>query len=94
MRRKVWFVVLIKTIVISILIFLSIIKNPLEETIQWYPIDDTISFTEVMTDLQFNSKKDEDEYSIQWSTLSKVDENITMRLDISLLFEDGLLRVL
>lgn len=92
MKNKVWFIVILKTVIVCFLILLTIINNPLKETIQWYPIDENISFSDVSTNLKFNCKKDEDEYSIKWSTASKLDENTTMRIDLSLLFEDGILR--
>ncbi|UTW69920.1 hypothetical protein KHA80_03325 [Anaerobacillus sp. HL2] len=42
--------------------------------------------------LQLIEQNDEDEYTIEWKTYSKIPEKILLSHDISLLFEDGRLK--
>lgn len=92
MKRKILIVIILKALIVSILIFFSVKSNRLEETIKIHPIDENITFTDTFTILKFDQPQDNDEYTINWSTTSKSDEKIDVRLDLSLLFEDGLLR--
>ncbi|WP_062046378.1 hypothetical protein [Bacillus sp. JCM 19034] len=66
--------------------------EPLRETLTFFPIDEHVHFLETHSTIKLDSTKDEDEYTLYWETSSTLDGKAYLRHDISLLFEDGLLK--
>ncbi|MED1601222.1 hypothetical protein [Alkalihalophilus marmarensis] len=75
-------------------LFLSIYGKPnyLRETLITFPIDPNATYTEASSNLEFLQSTDEDEYKLRWDTLSVLNEEAAIRQDVSLLFEDGVLK--
>jgi len=63
--------------------------NPVRESIIYFPIDDSITFTKASTSLELVGNKDDDEYLMEWDVHSQTDKEVYLRQDISLLFSNG-----
>lgn len=87
MKTK-WIIIIILALLTSILLYYSH-DQKVRESIIFFPITDTVSFTKASTQLNFVEKKDDDEYVIEWDTTSITDEEVFLRQDLSLLFSDG-----
>ncbi|MBB5173125.1 hypothetical protein [Texcoconibacillus texcoconensis] len=74
-------------IISSLLIWIQWDKT--EETLMYFPEDERVSFLQAFTSLSIVDDFDEDQYTIGWNIASKVDEEVYLRQDVSLLFEDG-----
>ncbi|WP_416149373.1 hypothetical protein ACM26V_24535 [Salipaludibacillus sp. HK11] len=61
----------------------------MDEAFIFFPEDDQIYFREGNTALELLSKKDNDEYLLEWSFSSETNEPAFLRSDMSLLFENG-----
>ncbi|TES50211.1 hypothetical protein E2L07_16490 [Halalkalibacterium halodurans] len=67
-------------------------KQPsLHDALTFFPIDPDAAYTEATTSIELMTKKDEDEYTLDWATASTLDQPAFLRQDVSLLFEDGYL---
>ncbi|HEU5140519.1 MAG TPA: hypothetical protein VFT51_11120 [Bacillales bacterium] len=73
------------------ILYVSGEKTVLEQKFNYFPEDQSIDFVQYDTNLSWKDRLDEDEYTIKWSTGSKLDRSAYLRQDISLLYEDGLL---
>ncbi|WP_257345855.1 hypothetical protein [Pseudalkalibacillus decolorationis] len=67
-------------------------NNKIKESIIFFPIDSSVTFTSASTTLKLLEEEDEDEYSIRWKVNSTIGKDAYLRQDISLLFEDGRLK--
>ncbi|WP_165445021.1 hypothetical protein [Gracilibacillus phocaeensis] len=63
-----------------------------QETLQYFPPDQTVQFTEAVTMLDLLSPAPNKGYQIQWAATSSTNQSVYLRQDISLLFQDGLLK--
>jgi hypothetical protein len=91
-KRTMLFTICAAALVVGL--FLSIYgkPNPLRETLITFPIDPNATYTEASSNLEFLQSTDEDEYKLRWDTLSVLNEQAAIRQDVSLLFEDGVLK--
>ncbi|RBW70557.1 hypothetical protein [Bacillus taeanensis] len=76
---------------ISILLLCFIKKDTVKETIIFFPLDETVHFTNAKTNLTLLKQTDEDEYTVKWLTSASLAQPVYLRQDISLLYEDGYL---
>lgn len=60
-----------------------------EETIIFFPLDETASFTNATTALRAQPKKPHSDYALFWTVSSSLNQPAYLRQDISLLFADG-----
>ncbi|OLO26938.1 hypothetical protein BTR23_21430 [Alkalihalophilus pseudofirmus] len=89
MNKKLLFISTLFIIVVILLLTLFD-RNPASlETLTFEPIDEQVEYINANTSLQFLTIEDEDEYSIDWSIGSQLNQNAYLRKDISFLFEDG-----
>jgi hypothetical protein len=63
-----------------------------QKVIKFFPIDESIQFTDYTTDLSLLQQTDKDTYKINWAIESTLKEPIKLRQDLSLLFIDGKLK--
>ncbi|PYZ94306.1 hypothetical protein CR194_01875 [Salipaludibacillus keqinensis] len=61
----------------------------MDEVFIFFPEDEHIFFREAKTNLDLLSKKDNDEYILQWSFASETNEPAFLRSDLSIMFENG-----
>src|SRR5690625_3734485 len=78
-------------ILISLGLFASycIVQTRSITTISYFPIDDTVSFTEAQTKMTVYPKPNDHEYSFTWEVQSESEQPLYLRQDISLLYEQG-----
>jgi len=62
------------------------------ESIIFFPLSDTVTFTETSTTLSLIGKKNAEEHMLEWDVHSKTSDEIYLRQDISLLYVDGELK--
>ncbi|WP_027407797.1 hypothetical protein [Anoxybacteroides tepidamans] len=74
---------------ICIYVFPFAPEKPTKETITFFPLDRTATFTKATTTLQVNQPKEKRSYSLFWTAFSSLNQNAYLRQDISLLFADG-----
>jgi len=86
--NKKWILIIILALFTSAFLYFSKGQN-VRESIIFFPITDTVSFTKASTSLQFVENKDDDEYIIEWDVTSFTDKEAFLRQDLSLLFSDG-----
>ncbi|WP_078432562.1 hypothetical protein [Metabacillus halosaccharovorans] len=86
--KKKWMVLILLALCTSMFLYFFKGQNA-RESIIFFPITDTVSFTKASTLLQFVGKKDDDEYIIEWDVTSITDKQAFLRQDLSLLFSDG-----
>ncbi|MGM7701978.1 hypothetical protein ACSVDE_09625 [Pseudalkalibacillus sp. Hm43] len=67
-------------------------SSDVKESIIYFPIDPDVSFSNANTKVNILEEKDEDEYTVQWKVDSTLGKKAYLRQDISLLYEDGMLR--
>ncbi len=67
-------------------------SSDVKESIIYFPIDPDVSFSNANTKVNILEEKDEDEYTVQWKVDSTLGKEAYLRQDISLLYEDGMLR--
>ncbi|MCK0471512.1 hypothetical protein [Halalkalibacter sp. APA_J-10(15)] len=77
---------------VGLFLVFSLRPEPLRETLIFFPIDESAQFLESRSAITISSSKDEDEYILNWETSSLLDQEAFLRQDVSLLFEDGLLK--
>lgn len=73
-------------------LFLFLRPEPSKETLVFFPTDDKVQYVEASSSLQVLKLNDQDEYTLSWSSRSTLDERVQLRHDLSLLFEDGVLK--
>lgn len=78
------------TFITAIILFIVFNQKPAYlEALTFEPIDEKVEYIHADTSLQFLTIEDEDEYTIDWSTSSQLNQKTYLRKDISFLFEDG-----
>ncbi len=80
------------TLLMILLLLLLIQHDKSQETLQYFPPDPTVQFTEAVTMLDLLSPAPNKGYQIQWAATSSTNQSVYLRQDISLLFQDGLLK--
>ena len=88
MKNK-WILIIIVISLFTSMFFYFFKNHNVRESIIFFPITDTVSFTQASTQLQFVDNKDDDEYIIEWDVTSITDKQAYLRQDLSLLFSDG-----
>ncbi|WP_078545670.1 hypothetical protein [Litchfieldia alkalitelluris] len=73
-------------------IFLFSNKDQTEESIIFFPLDQSVLFTVASTTLTLIDEKDADEHILEWDSTSELDREVYLRQDLSLLFADGRLK--
>ncbi|SDK54830.1 hypothetical protein [Sediminibacillus albus] len=73
-------------------IYLFFMRQEDHAVIKYFPLDEDLTFTKYMTDLDILSEVDIDEYDVQWKASSDIDKAIYLRQDVSLLYVDGRLK--
>ncbi|MCF6137905.1 hypothetical protein [Pseudalkalibacillus berkeleyi] len=92
MKRKQYMFAILVIITSLFLFFYFNHSSDVKESIIYFPIDPKIFFEKTDTVLNVPKKHDEDEYTIQWDVESTLGKKAYLRQDISLLFEDGMLK--
>ncbi|WP_349407812.1 hypothetical protein [Pseudalkalibacillus sp. SCS-8] len=92
MKRMMIFLILFAAISAASLYMYHNQTDEVKESIIYFPIDPTVTFKSADTVLKILEEKDEDEYTIQWKVNSELGKTAYLRQDISLLYEDGLLK--
>jgi hypothetical protein len=87
MKWKISIYILIIILVIGI-IYQPFIKKEARESITFFPIDNSFSFTEANTSLTFN-KGTPSSYELEWEVESESSESVYLRQDIAMIYENG-----
>jgi hypothetical protein len=87
MKWKISIFMLIIILVIGI-IYQPFIKKEARESITFFPIDSSFSFTEADTSIDFFKGTPLD-YELHWTVGSKSSESVYLRQDISMIYENG-----
>jgi hypothetical protein len=87
MKWKISIYILIIILVIGI-IYQPFIKKEARESITFFPIDNSFSFTEANTSLTFN-KGTPSSYELEWEVESESSESVYLRQDITMIYENG-----
>ncbi|WP_100398348.1 hypothetical protein [Bacillus sp. FJAT-44742] len=77
---------------VFLLIWLKAEPSGLRETFSIYPPDPKASYEAAETSLDILHIEDDDEYILEWSISSSLNEEASLRQDLSLFFENGYLR--
>jgi hypothetical protein len=78
-------------ITLSFILTKSLLPQGARESLTYFPLDPTLTFLTAETKLTLLNEKDNDEYIVEWETLSETDKKVYLRQDISYLFVDGIL---
>lgn len=85
--------VLYGAIVVMAVILSSLLYFKQEvSVIKYFPIDESMFFSNYGTELRMLTETDKDEYDLDWKASSEMSEKIYLRQDISLLYADGRLK--
>ncbi|MCM3716808.1 hypothetical protein [Fictibacillus phosphorivorans] len=87
MKWKISIFTLIIILVIGI-IYQPFIKKEARESITFFPIDTSFSFKKAVTSLKF-IKGTTSNYEFEWDVESESSENVYLRQDIAMIFENG-----
>lgn len=79
------------TLFIGGVLLLTINLFQSQTTIKYFPFDENVTFIQAKTELSLLEESN-NQYNIDWETLSKTSEDIYLRQDLSLLFVDGQLK--
>jgi len=90
MRRTVFIIIFCHILAFLAILFFK--QSQDISVVKFFPLDEMKRFNETSTDLNLLSESDEDEYDIQWKTVSTLDEPVYLRQDVSLLYMDGRLK--
>ena len=66
--------------------------NSSEETITFFPLNDSVQYKSVSTSLALQKDKKNDKHTIDWKMQSSLDQEAYLRQDMGLLFVNGLLK--
>ncbi|SDY54323.1 hypothetical protein SAMN05421736_102222 [Evansella caseinilytica] len=69
----------------------TLFKTTYSETFTYFPEDKQAAFSEFASEIQLLELKDENEYILSWGSHSKMDRQVFLLQDISLLYENGTL---
>ena len=83
---------LITSFFVGLFLVISIKPEPLRDALIFFPIDPNATFEEATSRIQFQTMEDEDEYTLDWTVASVLNQDAYLRQDVSLLFEDGYLK--
>lgn len=89
MKRTFQLTTLLIVFLISMYLFPFSLEKPTKETITFFPIDQTVTFTKATTKLHVPPQKQHGSYSLLWAVSSSLDRSVYLRQDISFLFADG-----
>ncbi|ADU29923.1 hypothetical protein [Evansella cellulosilytica] len=89
-KTMIFFILAIITL-LFILLPVGETTTNLSEALIYFPEDDKLTFIESNSNVKLLELKDENEYILEWSFDSLTDEQVYLRQDISLLFENGVL---
>ncbi|WP_227934986.1 hypothetical protein [Alkalihalobacillus deserti] len=83
---------LITSFCVGLFLVITIKPEPLRDALIFFPIDPNATFEESTSRIQFQAMEDEDEYTLDWTVTSVLNQDAYLRQDVSLLFEDGYLK--
>lgn len=87
MKWKISIFMLIIILVIGI-IYQPFVKKEARESITFFPIDSSFSFTDAITSIKFK-KGTASNYELEWDVESKLSESVYLRQDIAMIYENG-----
>jgi len=93
MKRPIILLTLMISFIIAGVLYFSQ-EDTLQESIIFFPLDESVMFTVADTTLSLIGKKDNDEYWLEWDVTSILDQEVYLRQDLSLLFSDGRLKAI
>ncbi|WP_164216113.1 hypothetical protein [Virgibacillus sp. YIM 98842] len=88
-KWKLFFLIFALISIFSIMYALKYISSP---AITFFPLNEERTFLEAESKLHLIAENAKDLYEISWTSDSKTDQPFYLRQDVSLLFENGLLR--
>ncbi|MGP4080882.1 hypothetical protein ACTWQL_13295 [Pseudalkalibacillus sp. R45] len=92
MKKQILIFLILATVTATSLYMYNNQTSKVKESIIYFPIDPSVTFTSADTKVILLEEKDEDEYEIQWKVNSTLGKEAYLRQDISLLYEDGMLK--
>ncbi|MFE1243928.1 hypothetical protein ACFW35_07355 [Fictibacillus sp. NPDC058756] len=87
MKWKISIFMLIIILVIGI-IYQPFVKKEARESITFFPIDSSFSFTDAKTSIKFK-KGTASNYELEWDVESESSESVYLRQDIAMIYENG-----
>lgn len=91
-KWKLALMMLITSFCVGLFLVIQIKPEPLRDALIFFPLDPTASFNETSSKIEFQKVEDEDEYTLDWTVSSVLNQTAYLRQDVSLLFEDGYLK--
>ncbi|TWI57818.1 hypothetical protein [Halalkalibacter nanhaiisediminis] len=90
---KLAFAMLITSFCVGLFLVIQIKPEPLRDALIFFPIDPTASFLEATSQIEFQKiENEEDQYILDWTVTSVLNQPAYLRQDISLLYKDGYLK--
>jgi hypothetical protein len=87
MKWKISIFMLIIILVIGI-IYQPFVKKEARESITFFPIDNSFSFTDAITSIKFEEGTTSN-YELEWDVESESSESVYLRQDIAMIYENG-----
>lgn len=90
MTMRKWIGVIVPVFFVLIFFMYQFGKEPVKESIIFFPIDNRVQFTKAATGLSLSGTTSEN-YTVKWRVLSETNAETYLRQDISLLYRNGAL---
>ncbi|WLR49785.1 hypothetical protein LC040_10740 [Bacillus tianshenii] len=91
MKKRRLLLVIAASLAAAFFIYFYTSTPQVKETITFFPLDKTASFTTAETKLSLLDEKDNDEYVVKWTIDSESNKKAYLRQDIGLVYSDGIL---
>lgn len=93
MRKSFLFIgISIMAIAASAIVIQIQLFKPLQETITFFPIDESVQYQSASTTLTLNKEKKNNQHQVDWKVNSILERDAYLRQDLGLLFVNGLLK--
>ncbi len=91
-KWKLALAMLITSFCVGLFLVIQIKPEPLRDALIFFPLDPTAFYNEASSHIEFQKTEDNDEYMLDWTVKSVLNQPAYLRQDVSLLFEDGYLK--
>lgn len=92
MKKFLFLSISVFAIAISAIMIQLQIVNTSEETITFFPLDNTVKYKSANTTLTLEKEKSNNRHKVDWKVNSSLDREAYLRQDMALLFVNGLLK--
>ncbi|HAQ06283.1 MAG TPA: hypothetical protein DCR24_01625 [Bacillus bacterium] len=92
MKKYLFFGISAFALVLSALMTQFQLFTPIEETITFFPLDESVQYKEASTTLTLLKDKKNNKHRVEWKLSSKLDRQAYLRQDLGLLYVNGRLK--